>query len=161
RLRRYRHDCAEIHYRGGPWEVTGLHRALNGRLATGGEASYLLLPFEGESLTLHFWSHPWSGEAIIDVDGAPRSLELSSPVGCMKRVPVTGMPPGKHVLRISGSPNRDPRSLGNHVIFYQALAAQRDGGAAAPTGRVISKRRPEEREQLRQRIAARQWFHTI
>jgi tRNA (mo5U34)-methyltransferase len=159
-LHRHRHDGGEVHYRGGPWEVTGLHRALTGRLASGGEASWLLLPFEGESLTLHFWSDPWSGEAIVDIDGKRLSVNLFSPVGCMKRVPIIGLSPGKHQLRISGSINRDPRSGGNRVIFYQALAAQRQGTQAAAKA-AATKWRPEEREQLRQRIAARQWFHTI
>ncbi len=44
RQRRYPHHCHNLRIHGGPWEITGLHRTLNGRLATGGEASWLTLP---------------------------------------------------------------------------------------------------------------------
>src|SRR5207253_2316962 len=52
--RRYHHESPHVHYRGGPWEVVSLHRALTGRLATGGEAAWLTLPVEGTGLVLHF-----------------------------------------------------------------------------------------------------------
>ncbi|HYT90081.1 MAG TPA: class I SAM-dependent methyltransferase [Gemmataceae bacterium] len=161
RQQRYRHDAAEIVYRGGPWEVTALYRALTGRRATGGEGAWLLLPFTGEALTLHFWAHSWGGEAVIEVDGIRRSVNLYSPNPHMKRVPLHGLPPGKHELRISGSPNRDARSGGNQVIFYQATVSVKEETPASHSGCAVPKRTAAEREQLRKKVAARQWFHTI
>jgi tRNA (mo5U34)-methyltransferase len=79
----------------------------------------------------------------------------------MKRVPINGLPAGKHQLRISGSQNRDPRSGGNQVIFCQAIASAKDGGGSTNSGRAVPRRAPSEREQLKQKIAARSWFHTI
>src|SRR5205823_3081173 len=62
RQRRYHHETLHVHYRGGPWEVIGLRRALTGRLASGGEDSWLTLPVEGSAVVLHFWANPWGGE---------------------------------------------------------------------------------------------------
>ncbi|MCI0460223.1 MAG: methyltransferase domain-containing protein [Gemmataceae bacterium] len=171
---RHHHESLHIHYRGGPWEVTGLRRAMTGRLATGGEASWLTLPVEGTSLVLHFWSNPWGGEAVIDVEGVHRTVNLYHPGGGFKRIHIEGLAPGRHVLRIAGSRNRDPRSHGNQVIFYQAISYQAriahcglriekasNPQSQAPGWRLTPPRSPQEREQLRQRVFARQWFHTL
>jgi tRNA (mo5U34)-methyltransferase len=162
RQRRYTHESHDLRLRGGPWEVTGLHRALSGRLATGGEASWLTLPVEGSALVLHFWTNPWGGEAVIEVAGVRRAVNLYSPGGCFKRVHVGGLGPGRHELRVAGSNNRDPRSLGNQVIFYQAIAYGHEGSPKQndKPGRV-PPRSEAERARLRQRVAARPWFHTI
>ncbi|MCC6417499.1 MAG: class I SAM-dependent methyltransferase [Gemmataceae bacterium] len=166
RQRRFPHDSLHVRYNGGPWEVTGLHRTLTGRLSTGGEEAWLTLPVEGRAVMLHFWSNPWGGEAVIDVGGVRRTVNLYNPGGCFKRVLIDGLAPGRHELCIAGSRNRDPRSCGNQVIFYQATAYQRDGAPPATNerhseGRVIPERTPEETERLRQKVGAREWFHTI
>jgi tRNA (mo5U34)-methyltransferase len=165
RQRRYGHDSHDLRLHGGPWEVTGLHRALSGRLATGGEASWLTLPVEGSAVVLHFWTNPWGGEAVIEVGGVRRTMNLYSPAGCFKRVHIDGLTPGRHELRIAGSKNRDPRSVGNQVIFYQAIAYGREDGPGQngkpAGGRVLPARTDAERARLRQRIADRRWFHTI
>jgi tRNA (mo5U34)-methyltransferase len=160
RQRRYGHDSAHVHYRGGPWEVIGLHRKLTGRLATGGEASWMTLPVKGTALVVHFWANPWGGEAVIEVGGQRRSVNLYSPTGGFQRVALHGLAPGRHELRIAGSKNRDPRSLSNQVIFYQAIAYGHEDGPE-PTDGPRKARTPEEVERLRQRVAARPWFHTI
>src|SRR5207248_3753082 len=163
RQRRYTHESHDLRLHGGPWEVTGLHRALSGRLATGGEASWLTLPVEGCALVLHFWTNPWGGEAVIDVGGARRTVNLYSPGGCFKRVHLDGLRPGRHELRIAGSNNRDPRSVGNQVIFHQAIAYGHEDGAQrnGQPARALPARSEAERARLRQRVAARPWFHTI
>jgi tRNA (mo5U34)-methyltransferase len=163
--RRYHHESPHIHYRGGPWEVVGLHRALTGRLASGGEAAWLTLPVEGTGLGLHFWANAWGGEAVIEVGGLRRTVNLYSPVGCFRRVLIHGLAPGRHELRVSGGTGRDPRSRSNQVIFYQAVAYGHDEGPGrdgpADGRHARPARSPAERERLRQRLAARPWFHTI
>jgi tRNA (mo5U34)-methyltransferase len=161
RQHRYGHDSAYVHYHGGPWEVVGLHRKLTGRLASGGEASWVTLPVEGAALVVHLWANPWGGEAVLEVGGRRRSVNLYSPTGGFKRVLIDGLTAGRHELRIAGGKNRDARSLGNQVIFHQAIAyGHEDGAAESGTGTRLA-RTPEEAERLRQRVAARPWFHTI
>ncbi len=161
RQRRYGHDSAHVHYRGGPWEVVGLHRKLTGRLATGGEASWMTLPVEGTALVLHFWANPWGGEAVIEVGGRRRSVNLYSPTGGFKRVLIDGLPQRRHELRIAGGKTRDPRSHGNQVIFHQAIAYGFEHGTARGEPAPRPARTPEEAERLCQRVASRPWFHTI
>jgi tRNA (mo5U34)-methyltransferase len=161
RQRRYGHDSEYVHYRGGPWEVVGLHRKLTGRLASGGAASWLTLPVEGSALVLHFWANSWAGDAVIEVGNTRQTVNLYSPTGGFKRVSIDGLGPGRHELRISGSENRDPRSLGNQVIFYQAIAYGHEELSASQAATTRPARTPEECAQLRERVAARPWFHTI
>jgi tRNA (mo5U34)-methyltransferase len=163
--RRYHHESPYVHYRGGPWEVVSLHRALSGRLATGGEGSWLTLPVEGTGLVLHFWANNWGGEAVVEVGGLRRTVNLYSPAGCFRRVLIDGLPAGRHELRVSGGPGRDPRSQSNEVIFYQAIAyghSDRPGpDEPADARRARPARSAAERARLREKFAARPWFHTI
>ncbi len=161
---RQHHDSPHIHYRGGPWDVVGLRQTMTGRMTTGGEASWLTMPVEGTSLVLHFWSSPWGGEAVIGVAGIHRTVNLYHPVGEFKRVLIDGLPAGRHELRVAGSRNSDPRGCGNQVIFHQAISYGRDTGIRAetfPSGQRRILRSPQECQELRQRVFARQWFHTL
>jgi predicted O-methyltransferase YrrM len=126
---RYRHDCADIHYEG-PWQVVPLHKAMTGRMASGGDESSLSLRFEGGGVVLHFWSHAWSGQAFVEIDGVVRSINLYSATPGLKLLHIDGLTPSGHSLRIYGSRTRDPRSASNQVIFYQAVSHQHsDGGS--------------------------------
>jgi tRNA (mo5U34)-methyltransferase len=53
--------------------------------------------------------------------------------------------------------------VGNQVIFYQAIAYGHEDGRPqnGPPARVLPARSEAERARLRQRVAARPWFHTI
>src|SRR5262249_2616746 len=86
-----------------------------------------------------------------------------SPAGCFKRVHINGLGPGRHELRIAGTDNRDPRSVGNQVIFHQAIAYGPEAGPepGGKLARVVPPRSEAERARLRERGGARPWFHTI
>ncbi len=161
---RHHHDSPYVHYRGGPWEVTGLHRAMTGRLAADAASSWMTVPFDGSGVVVHFWSNPWGGAAVLEVGGVRREVNLYNPHGGFKRVHIDGLQPGRHELRISGGSNRDPRSVGNQILFHQAIGYHRGALPARPeaaSARPVPQRTPAEREQLRKKVASRPWFHTI
>jgi tRNA (mo5U34)-methyltransferase len=162
--RRFPHDSPHTYYRGGPWEVIGLFGLMTGRSVSGGDNAALALAFEGTGIIVHFWTHPWSGDAIVEIDGVPQAVNLYSPVSGFKRVHVGGLPPGPHHLRVTGSQNLDPRSHGNQVIFYQAIAYERHERGPAADGREargLPAPAAPAAEELRRKVASREWFHTI
>jgi predicted O-methyltransferase YrrM len=93
-----------------------------GRLGTGGDASSLLFEAHGTDLLLFLWSHPWSGQATIEIDGVARPIELHSPTSGFRRVRVPGLAPGSHRVRIRGSRLRPVQGRGDQVIFHKAIA---------------------------------------
>ena len=124
-VQRYRHhDAPEIHY-AGPWQTVPLHKAMTGRLGSGGDASSLHFEFAGCGLILNFWSHPWSGHAVVEVDGQAQEINLYSAQGGFSRLHIGDLEPTAHRLCIRGSRVRDVRSQGDEVIFYQAIAYER------------------------------------
>jgi tRNA (mo5U34)-methyltransferase len=159
---RHHHESPWIHYRGGPWEIIGLHGALTGRLTDDAAASSLTVDVEGSAVVLSFWATPSSGEAVVEVGGMRREVNLYSPWPCFKRVHIDGLAPCRHQLRVSGSGRRDPRSVGTQMVFHQALAYHRGPAPARPApSPAFPRRTPEEVEQLRRKVASRPWFHTV
>jgi SAM-dependent methyltransferase/predicted O-methyltransferase YrrM len=121
----YRHDSPAIAY-AGPWELAPLHRSITARMGTGGDASELVLDFDGTDLLVFLWSHTWSGHAVIEVDGACEApVNLYGSQGGFRRVHVAGLRPGRHRLRIRGSRHHDVRSRADQLIFYEAIAYSR------------------------------------
>ncbi len=119
----YHHSAKEIRY-AGTWQVVPLHKLMTGRLGIGDDRTSLILDFEGSGINLNFWSHPWSGKAVIDVDGTVHNVNLYSPLGGFARVCIANLGAHSHRLRIQGGSDKDPRSQGREVIFYQAISYQ-------------------------------------
>lgn len=125
RQSRHHHESAGIGW-AGPWQVTPLHRTMTARMGTGGDDSALAIDFEGTDLLVFLWSHAWSGYAFVEVDGVcPEPVNLYSAQGGFRRLRIAGLAPGSHRLHIRGAAHRDPRSLANQVIFYQAIGYTR------------------------------------
>lgn len=127
---RYPYDAPALRFFG-PWQVHRLSNGLLARIGTGGERSSLVLDFEGRALDLHFWSHPWSGQVHVEVDGQARHVDLYSPNGFLGQLEFD-LPPGAHQLRLWGAPTTDPHSQGNQVVFVRAVShavARPRGGA--------------------------------
>jgi SAM-dependent methyltransferase len=130
--RYYHHDDPEISY-AGPWDVVPLHKAMTGRMGSGGDRSALRLDFEGHGIILNFWCHTWSGQAFVEVDGVARNFNLYSTQSGFMRLAIDGLAPGRHRLRVYGSRMHDWRSQSDQIIFYQAIGYQRQEEAAAAT----------------------------
>ncbi len=118
------HDDPAIR-RGGRWEVIPLHRAITGLRAQDGRKAQLDFTIEGDGVILNFWCHDWGGRAGVSVAGRHYEVELYEPVGGFRRLHIYGLPPGKQRVRVRGLPDRDPRSAGNQLIFYQAVVYHR------------------------------------
>jgi SAM-dependent methyltransferase len=117
----YHHSDQEIQY-SGSWQVVPLHKLMTGRLGLENEFCSLDLDFEGSGIILNFWCHPWSGKAVIDVDGMVHDVNLYSPLGGFARVCIPNLDAHSHKLRIENSADQDQRSQGREVIFYQAIS---------------------------------------
>jgi len=139
----FHHQSPSILYEGN-WQIVPLHEALTGRLTEGGDRAALTIDFDGSDLLVFFWTHPWSGRAFVEVDGVARDVELYAAQGGFKRVHVADLSAGRHRLRICGREDRDPRSLGNQLIFHRAIGYQRSESAqalaAAPQGTAMEAR---------------------
>jgi SAM-dependent methyltransferase/predicted O-methyltransferase YrrM len=134
----YHHESREIAW-AGPWQAVPLHRSMTGRMATGGDRSAMTLDFDGTDLLVFLWSHPWSGQAFVEVDGVCEApVELYGCQAGFRRVHVGGLAPGRHRLRLRGSRLRDPRSRADQAIFYEAIGYSRldeEGDAMTSTVR--------------------------
>jgi 2-polyprenyl-3-methyl-5-hydroxy-6-metoxy-1,4-benzoquinol methylase len=119
----YHHNASEMRYEG-DWKTVPLHKTMTGRLSSDGEDAAITLDFEGSGIILNFWCHPWSGQARVAVDGVEQLVNLYSSQGGFNRIVIEGLVPGTHQLQIRGAQDRDPRSQGNEVIFYQAISYQ-------------------------------------
>ncbi len=138
RQRRFNHWTDDFYYEGG-WEVGPLRDALTGHVSTGGDQSACTFAFEGCGLILQFWSHPWSGVAAIDVDGVSRTVDLFGETPAMKNVHFDGLPPGAHVVRISGLRRTDGKHPGDQVVFHEAVVYDRlTEIIPSPTGETTS-----------------------
>jgi SAM-dependent methyltransferase/predicted O-methyltransferase YrrM len=125
RQQMFHHESAAITW-AGPWQVTPLHRTMTARMGVGGDLSALALDFEGTDLLAFLWSHSWSGQAFVEVDGVcPEPVNLFSTQAGFRRLHVAGLASGRHRLTIRGSAQRDPRSQSNQIIFYQAIGYTR------------------------------------
>ena len=118
------HDHPAIR-RGGSWEVIPLHRAITGLRAVDGRKAQLEFTVEGDGVILSFWCHDWGGRARVSVAGRHEDVELYEPVGGFRRLRMDGLPPGRQRMRVRGLPDRDPRSAGHQLIFYQAVVYRR------------------------------------
>lgn len=73
-------------------------------------------------LILLFWSHDWSGEARIEVDGQETRIDLYSHAGGFRRAEweLDGDEPRRIVISRIGV--KRPQSLDTQVIFYKAIS---------------------------------------
>ncbi len=142
RQRRFNHWADEFYYEGG-WEVGPLRDALTGHISTGGEQSACTFTFEGCGLILQFWSHPWSGVAAVEIDGAARMVDLFGDVPVLKNVHFDGLAAGVHVVRISGTRRMDGTRPGDQIVFHEAIVYDRRTEIVAkPTGLQASAQKP-------------------
>jgi len=127
------HDAPAIVY-AGPWKVVPAQDNIHGHMGYGGPASELSLTFHGTGMTLEFWTHSWSGQVVIAIDGQEQTHELYSSSGAFKRIRVGNLPDGHHILRLRGSAQRHPQSQGLEVIFVAATVSR---GSAAEADTVV------------------------
>jgi SAM-dependent methyltransferase len=106
----------------GPWAAASLGKGLDVRIATGGDASVMEIEVHGTDVLVFLWSHPWSGQASIEVDGVTRSVGLFSPGTGFRRVHVGGLPAGPHLVRVRGGRTRHPQGHGDQAIFHSIVA---------------------------------------
>jgi SAM-dependent methyltransferase len=122
RTERFHHSHPAVRY-AGAWKEMSLARALTARGSGGGAA--VAVPFTGTGLIVHLWCHDWSGIAEVRVGQETRTVNLYSPGGGFTRVVFRGLDPGReHTLTVRGA-GKDPRSHGDEVLFYQAIATER------------------------------------
>lgn len=159
RLVAFPYDAPAITYRGGPWDLVGLDEATTCRMTLGGEDAWFTLPFEGNALLLEFGVGSHAGEAVVDVDGVTCTVNLYHPTPQRRHVYLGDLGPGRHLLRISGGRERDPRSQGDGMLFLGAHVCQPESTVRPVPGR--RPRTPAEIEALRQKVASRPWFHII
>jgi FkbM family methyltransferase len=131
--RRLPHDAGPFHY-SGPWKVIPVHQNTPCRMGGGGEHSQLSLAFHGTSITLEFWSHPWSGHVRISVDNKEQIADLFHPDGAFKHIRIGNLPAGQHHLWVTGTPGRHPQSQGHEIIFAGATITE---GAADESGEIV------------------------
>ncbi len=124
RLRRFNHWVDEIYYEGG-WEVGPLRDQLTGHISTAGEQSACTFTFEGAGLILQFWSHPWSGVALVEIDGAARTVDLFGDTPAMKNVHFDGLASGVHLVRISNTRRTEDTHPGDQIVFHEAIVYER------------------------------------
>ncbi len=115
----HHHSSPEIIYEG-PWHSVHLHKSMTGKLAMD-DQSNLKLIFSGNGIILNFWSHDWSGKAQISVDGVNQIINLYNNLGGFARVCIPDLSSGEHLLEIKKYNDKDPRSYGRELIFYQAI----------------------------------------
>lgn len=106
----------------GPWAPVALAPGLSGRLGTGGDASSLAVDVDGTDVLVFLWSHAWSGQATIEVDGVARPVDLYAPTSGFRRVHLSGLGAGTHRLRLRGGRARHPHSAGDQLIFHKVIA---------------------------------------
>jgi predicted O-methyltransferase YrrM len=141
RLRRFNHWVDEIYYEGG-WEVGPLRDQLTGHISTGGEQSVCTFTVEGEGLILRFWSHPWSGVALVEIDGAARTVDLFGVAPGMKNVHFDGLAAGVHVVRISSIGRTEDTHPGDQIVFHEAIAYERLLESVTAPVQKIGARKP-------------------
>lgn len=141
--RYYHHSAPEVQY-SGSWETVTLHRSMTGRLGGDGDRSRLTLDFEGNGIIINCWCHAWSGEAFVEVDGMARYVNLYNALGGFQRIHIGALAQGRHRLQIYGTQRRDARSQSNQIIFYQAVAYERQQAAAPEPAQQSKEQQPME-----------------
>lgn len=125
-------DCGHAAIRWhGAWTDVDLPSGRAGRRGEAGSA--FAVAFAGPAVTLWFWSHDWSGQASLVIDGEARDLDLYSPAPGTRRIRVAGLHAGLHqlVLRCTGGRRRE--SADAQVIFIRAAwDAAEEAPAEAP-----------------------------
>jgi len=106
----------------GPWAPASLGEGLDVRIGAGGDASVLEIEVQGTDVLVFLWSHPWSGQASIEVDGVTRAVNLFSPGTGFRRVHVGRLSAGPHLVRVRGGRTRHPQGHGDQVIFHSIIA---------------------------------------
>jgi hypothetical protein len=124
RQRRFDHWADEIYYEG-PWEVGPLLDALTGHISKDADQCACTFTFEGRGLILQFWSHPWSGGAVVEVDGARRTVDLFGASPAMKNIHIDGLAAGMHLVRISGAKRQNDKHGGDQIVFHEAIVYDR------------------------------------
>jgi SAM-dependent methyltransferase len=106
----------------GQWTVADLHEGLTGLLSTGSTKDRLEFPFLGTHLLVLFWSHDWSGEVEVSVDGkVAAQADLFEPAGGFRRLTIAGLSSGQHAAAIRPTGQSSAQSHGAQVIFFKAL----------------------------------------
>lgn len=109
----------------GGWTSVWLDGLKFGQCNAGKPQDVAELSFEAVAATIHFWSHPWSGVAEIDLDGERlATIDLYGSTGCLVRVDTPALPFGWHMLRVRPTGRRDPRAAGAQIIIHEAWAAR-------------------------------------
>jgi SAM-dependent methyltransferase len=118
------HDSPHVTYHGTrEWQTLPLHGLLTGRMSSTAQRAWLEFEVEGEGLILQLWTHDWSGEAVIEVDGKLATrVGLYSPQAGFHTVRLNNLANGPHRVVIKAGDRIDPRSHSDQVIFHQAIA---------------------------------------
>ena len=77
---------------------------------------------------MQLWAQPWSGIAIVELDGIQDRIDLYSPHSGFRRLALDGLADGPHRLRVVAPGERraraeDAQVLLHHIVTGRAVRA--------------------------------------
>lgn len=95
------------------------------------EGSRIAFSTSANTLILLFWSHDWSGVALVEVDGVERRIDLFSHAGGFRRVEWKLDGGMIHHVVVGRVGAKRPEAVDTQVIFYKSISYFGEASATA------------------------------